>query len=78
MDCVEFSSYYTDIMGDSGSEYGDSPSHIFFTLQVATALLVAGPTLTSWIPGQTLFTPTSLYSVLIQWLARITMGNRTM
>jgi len=26
---------------------------------VATALLVAGPTLTLWIPGQTLFASTS-------------------
>jgi len=26
---------------------------------VATALLVAGPSLTLWIPGQTLFTSTS-------------------
>jgi len=28
---------------------------------VATALLVAGPTLTFWIPGQTLFSSTSSY-----------------
>jgi len=29
--------------------------------QVATTLLVAGPTLTLWIPGQTLFASTSSY-----------------
>jgi len=33
---------------------------------VATALLVAGSTLTLWIPGQTLFASTSSYSNLIQ------------
>ena len=40
---------------------------------MATALLVAGPTLTLWIPGQTLFASTSSYSSLdqslpVQWL----------
>jgi len=39
-----------------------------FTNQVATALLVAGPTLTLWIPGQTLFKSTSSYSSLVQSL----------
>jgi len=34
--------------------------------QVATTLLVSGPTLTLWIPGHTLFASTSLYSSLIQ------------
>ena len=34
-------------------------------MRVATALLVAGPTLTFWIPGQTLFASTSSYSSLI-------------
>ena len=34
------------------------------TLQVATALLVAGPTLTLWIPGQT--ASASSYSSLVQ------------
>jgi len=33
---------------------------------VATALLVAGPTLTLWIPGRTPFTSTSSYSSLVQ------------
>ena len=37
-------------------------------LQVATALLVAGPTLTFWIPGQTLFASASSYSSLVQSL----------
>jgi len=34
-------------------------------IQVATILLVAGPTLTLWIPGQTLFASISLYSRLL-------------
>jgi len=38
------------------------------SFQVATALLVAGPTLTLWIHGQTLFAPTSLHSSLVQRL----------
>jgi len=36
--------------------------------QVATTFLVAGPTLTFWIPGQTLFASHSLYSILVQRL----------
>jgi len=35
---------------------------------VATTLLVAGPTLTSGIPGQTLFASTSSYRSLTQQL----------
>jgi len=35
---------------------------------VATALLVAGPTLTLWIPGQTLLASTSSYSSLVRSL----------
>jgi len=31
-------------------------------VQLANALLVAGPTLTLWIPGQTVFASTSSYS----------------
>jgi len=34
--------------------------------QVATPLLVAGSTLTFWIPWQTLFASTSLYSSVVQ------------
>jgi len=36
--------------------------------QMATALLVAGPTLTLWKPGQTLFASTRSYSSLVQRL----------
>jgi len=36
---------------------------------VATALLVAGPTPTLWIPGQILFVSTSSYSNLVQSLS---------
>jgi len=36
------------------------------SIQVATALLVAGSTLTFWIPWQTLFASTSLYSSIAQ------------
>jgi len=36
--------------------------------QVATAILVAGPTLTLRIPGQTLFAFPSLFSSLVQRL----------
>ena len=35
-------------------------------LQVATALLVAGTTLTVWIPWQTSFASTSSYSSVVQ------------
>ena len=38
----------------------------FPTLQVATALLVAGPTLTFLIPWQTPFASTSSYSSVVQ------------
>ena len=43
-------------------------SEIFFgiIIQVATTLMVAGPILTFWVPGQTLFASTSLYSSLVQ------------
>jgi len=34
---------------------------------VATALLVADPTLTLWIPGKSLFASTSSYSSLVQY-----------
>ena len=37
-------------------------------LQVATTLLLAGPTLTLWIPEQTLFASTSSYPSLVQSL----------
>jgi len=37
---------------------------------VATALLVAGSTLTFWIPWQTSFAPTSLYSSVVE-IARL-------
>ena len=37
-------------------------------LPIATALLVAGLTLTLWMPGQTLFASTSSYSGLVQRL----------
>ena len=47
-------------------------SYIFQVLytcyQVATALLVAGLTPTLWIPGQTLFASSILYSSLAQRL----------
>jgi len=36
--------------------------------QVATALMLAGPTLTLWLPGQALFASTSLYASLAQRL----------
>ena len=35
-------------------------------IQVATALLVAGSTLTFWIPWQTPFSSTRLYSNVVQ------------
>ena len=38
---------------------------------MATALLVAGPTLTFWIPGQTLFASTTSYSSLVQRLRHV-------
>jgi len=38
----------------------------FLLLQVATILLVAGSTLTLWIPGQTVFASTSLYSSCVR------------
>ena len=38
----------------------------FIYLQVATALLVAGSTLILWIPWQTLFASTRLYSSIVQ------------
>ena len=41
---------------------------------MATTLLVAGPTLTFWIPGQTLFAFTSSYSRVIQ-SARLKVAN---
>jgi len=42
-------------------------SYLFcFFLQVATALLVAGSTLTFWIPWQTPFASTSSYSSVVQ------------
>jgi len=37
-------------------------------IQVATTLLVAGPTLTLWIPGQIVFASTISYSSLVQML----------
>ena len=46
-----------------------SKQQFHLVLQVATTLLVAGPTLTLWIPGQTLFASTSSYSRLVQRLA---------
>jgi len=61
-----------------GMEYDRPPLNLFYfsenffciLYQVATTLLVAGPTLTLWIPGQTLFTSTSSYSAgsLVKWL----------
>ena len=39
---------------------------IYYLLQVATALLVAGSTLTFWIPWQTSFASTSSCSSVVQ------------
>ena len=46
----------------------------FHLLQVATALLVAGSTLTFWIPWQTPFTSTSSRSNVVQ-SARLLVGG---
>ena len=43
-------------------------------VQVATALLVAGPTLTFWIPWQTRFAFTYSYSSVVQ-SARLLVAN---
>jgi len=43
---------------------------ILLCIQVATALLVAGSTLTFWIPWQTSFESTSSYSSIIE-IARL-------
>ena len=47
----------------------------YITLQVATTLLVAGPTLTLWIPRQTPFVSTSLYLGLVQSLPVCSIGG---
>ena len=39
---------------------------VIYYYQVAAALLVAGPTLTFWIPWQTLFASTSSYPSVVQ------------
>ena len=42
------------------------PLYMYIYIQVATALLVAGSTLTFWIPWQTWFASTSSYSSIVQ------------
>ena len=50
--------------GCYGVEPGSTIKH--YNVQVAPTLLVAGPTLTLWIPEQTLFASTSSYSALFK------------
>jgi len=52
--------------GEKGGISGVKRQILFqFMKWVATALLVAGSTLTFWIPGQTLFASTSSYSSVV-------------